>query len=206
MLLNSHILNRQSATGDRRFRTGVGLAELLIALAISASLLTAVAVALDGSFKSYRINQEQSALTQRARLACHRILTMVRKCDAHAPATTSLLDNFAAGQLVTDSGISMIDEDGNTVTYRHDADNNRLIMRSGGVDRVLANGVTAFTCTLEPMRSPTSVRTGGGFDLLYRATILLTVRTTATTNDTSETTGNQTVTVSSSVVPRRNVW
>jgi len=60
--------------------------------------------------------------------------------------------------------------------------------------------------TLEPMRSSTSIRTGGVYDLLSRATILLTVRTADNTVMNSETTGDQTVTISSSVMPRRNVW
>jgi Tfp pilus assembly protein PilW len=193
--------------GPARSRSrGVGLVELLIALAICASLLTAVAVALDASLKSYRINQEQSALTQRVRLGLHRILTEVRKTDAHAPATSSLLDNFAAGQIVTDSGISMFDEHGEEVTYAFNAAAQRIEVTRDGATRTLVNGVTQFTVTLEPMRSSTSIRTGGPYDLLNRATILMTVRTVAETAQNSETTGQQTVTISSSVMPRRNVW
>lgn len=187
-------------------RAGVGLAELLVALAICASLLTAVAVALDASINSYKINQEQSALTQRARLAAHRILTAIRQAEAHSPITTALVNNFTAGARVTDIGVAMIDSAGNDVTYRYDSVNRRLIQRAGGVDRVLVQGVSAFSVTLEPMRSPDSVRTGGGFDLLYRATILLTVCNDSNTTRASETTGSQTISISSSVMPRRNVW
>lgn len=187
-------------------RRGVGLAELLIAMAISVALLTAVAMALDASFKAYRINQEQASLTQRARLATHRILTSIRQSEAHAPATTSLLAGFAAGQVITDTGIQMYDDAGNLFVYRYDPDARRLIMRSGGADHTLLDGVTQFTVTIEPMRSATSIRTGGPHDMLGRATILLSLRTTAATASNTETTGNQTVTISSSVMPRRNVW
>jgi len=190
----------------RGFRCGVGLVELLIALSISSLLLTAVGVALDASFISYRVNQEQSALTQRARLAMHRILTSVRRCDAHAPATGSLLDEFALGLRIDDTGIAMIDDAGDDLVYNYDAANERVLFSRNGVSRTLMEGVTQFQVSLEPMRSPTSIRTGGGYDLLNRATVLLTVRTTAVTSRNSETTGNQSVTLSSSAQPRRNVW
>jgi prepilin-type N-terminal cleavage/methylation domain-containing protein len=191
---------------DSRFRRGVGLVELMIALAISAALLTAVAMALDASFKAYRINQEQSSLTQRARLATHRVLTSIRQSDAHAPYTGALLANFALGQVINDSGIQMYDDASNLIVFRYDDPNDRLIMRTGGVDRTLLEGVTQFNVTIEPMRSATSIRTGGSYDLLARATILLTLRTNDSTSMNTETTGDQTVTISSSVMPRRNVW
>jgi Tfp pilus assembly protein PilW len=179
---------------------------MMIALAISAMLLTATAVALDASFRAYRINQEQAALIQRARLAAHRVLTSIRQSEAHAPSTTALLDNFAAGQVINDSGIQMFDDAGNLVVYRFDDATDRLIMRSAGVDRTLLEGVGTFSVTIEPMRSATSIRTGGPFDQLSRATILLTIRSTTGTSSNTEMTGNQTVTISSSVMPRRNVW
>lgn len=196
----------QSARFARQFRRGVGLVELLIALAISSMLLTAVGVALDASFLSYKVNQEQSTLTQRARLTMHRILTSVRQCDAHAPSTSSLLDDFALGVRVNDVGIAMIDESGDDIVYSYDTANQRVLCEINGVERVLLEGVTSFQVTLEPMRSAESIRTGGGYDLLNRATVLLTVRTTAETSMNSETTGQQTVTLSSSAQPRRNVW
>jgi prepilin-type N-terminal cleavage/methylation domain-containing protein len=196
--------NRKSQIANRK--SGLSLVEVLIAVAISAFLLTAVAFALDMSFKSYRINQEQASLIQRARVASYRVLAAIRQTDAHAPYTTSLLGNFAIGQTVTDTGIQMFDAGGALVVYRYDAANQRLIARTGGVDRTLLEGVTQFSVTLEPMRSATSIRTGGAHDMLGRATVLLSVRTNDATSKGSETTGNQTVTISSSAVPRRNVW
>lgn len=190
----------------RGYRRGVGLVELLIALSISSLLLTAVGIALDASFVSYKVNQEQSALTQRARVTMHRILTSVRQCDAHAPSTSSLLTNFGLGVRITDVGISMINDAGDDVTYRYDAPNQRILCTVNGLERTLLEGVTQFQVTLEPMRSATSIRIGGGYDLLNRATVLLTVRTTTATSMASETTGQQTVTLSSSAQPRRNVW
>lgn len=185
---------------------GVGLAELLIALAISAMLLTATAVALDASFRAYRINQEQSSLIQRARLAIHRITTTIRQCEAHAPATSALLDDFATGQNVTDTGIAMYNDAGDLVRFSYDSVTQRLSMTQGGTTRTLVEGVTQFQVVLEPMRSSTSVRTGGVYDLLSRATLLLTVRNSSDTASSTESTGQQDITVSTSVMPRRNIW
>jgi hypothetical protein len=56
------------------------------------------------------------------------------------------------------------------------------------------------------MKSPTAIRTGGAYDLLMRATITLTVKTTGNAGDIDEKFGGQTVTLSTSVMPRRNVW
>lgn len=196
----------QLRTARCRNRRGVGLVELLIALAICSMLLTAVAMALDASFLSYRVNQEQSALNQKARLTMHRILTNVRQCEAHAPATSSLLTNFSLGVRVDDVGIAMLNDAGDDVVYRYDATNQRILYALDGNERTLLEGVTQFQVTLEPMRSATSIRTGGGYDLLNRATVLLTVRTTGKTSMNSETTGQQSITLSSSAQPRRNVW
>jgi len=187
-------------------RAGVGLVETLIALTIAAALLTATAAAIDASFKAYEVNQEQSLLMQRARLAMHRILTQIRVTAEHGPHDSTLNGNFTAGTVITDTGIEMFDADDVLYAFHHDPDTQQLLLQVDGTDHVLLEGVQTFEVKMEPMRSPTSIKTGGGYDLLKRATILLTVKTNDATSLGSETTGVQTVTLSSSVMPRRNVW
>jgi hypothetical protein len=200
-----------SQCGDPRFsgralRRGVGLAELLVALSISAALLTATAVAIDASFKAYAINQEQSDLTQRSRLAIYRMTTMIRQTREHAPATPSVAAQFAAGATVSDTGIDMFDLDGNAVSYFYDAANKRLMASINGVERPMCEGVQSFIVRLEPMRSATSIKTGGSWDLLKRATVEMTVKTTSSTATKGEGIDRQSVTLSASVMPRRNAW
>jgi prepilin-type N-terminal cleavage/methylation domain-containing protein len=189
-------------------RRGVGLAEMLVALAISAALLSAVAVAIDASFKAYKINQEHSDLTQRARLAVHRITTMIRQTESHAPATTALSAQFATGATVTDTGVSMYDNSDppRPVTFRYEPATQRLVAVVDGNTHPLCEGVVGFSVRLEPMRSPRSIRTGGSWDLLRRATILITVRSNASTAVKGEGIGDQQVTISASAMPRRNAW
>jgi prepilin-type N-terminal cleavage/methylation domain-containing protein len=199
---------RQKATGlsRRQRRHGVGLIELLVALAISAALLTATAMAIDASFKAYAVNQEQSDLTQRSRLAMYRITAVVRQTQLHQPGTTTLANQFKTGKTVTDTEIDMMDLSGKPVTYFFDATNKRLMVHTQTGNHVMCDGVESFTVRMEPMRSAASIRTGGPWDLMKRATFLLTVKTTSDTAVKGEGIGHQTVTLSASVMPRRNTW
>ena len=198
--------SNQSRIPVRCRRNGMGLVELLIALAISAALLTAVAVATDASFKAYAINEEQSHLTQRARLTIHRLLTYVRTCKEHQPIDAAKIAQFEIGYVVTDTGVSMLTDDGVRLDFAYDASTRRLIVQQDGIPRELLRGVEAFTVKMEPMQSPTAVKTGGGYDLLRRATFTLTLRTNGQSADINESEDAQVVTLSSSVMPRRNSW
>jgi len=187
-------------------RRGLGLFELLVSLAISATLLTAVGAALNTATQAYQINQEQSTLTQRARLAMNRILAEIRNTQLHAPLTTSVSTQFAGGAIVNDIGINMFTNADVPVTYKYDAANQQLLMIDNNVTHVMLHGVTAFQITMQPMQSATSLKTAGPFDLLERATITLTVQTVDHSANATETTNRQSVTLSSSVMPRKNVW
>ncbi|CAA9445835.1 MAG: hypothetical protein AVDCRST_MAG64-4541 [uncultured Phycisphaerae bacterium] len=183
----------------------MGLVELLIALSITASLLTATAFAVDAAFRAYAVNQEQAVLLSKARVALALMTTHVRTTKLHAPDDATLRAQFASGQTVTDTGLAMYDADDNLLRFRYDAAAKRLLVVTPTGTHTLARGVESFSVTMEPMRSAASVRTGGGWDLLKRATIQLTVRTTGSTAP-GESTGNQTLTLSGSVMPRRNAW
>jgi hypothetical protein len=207
-------IREPSRPGHRRAptrRRGVGLAEMLIALSISAALLTATAVAVDSAFKAYKVNQEQSDLTQRARLSIHRMTSLIRQTEVHAPYTPALATQFSTGKTVSDTGVNMYDLQGNQVTFRYDSANKRVLAvvtppSSTAKSYPLCEGVESFSVKLEPMRSSKSIRSGGGWDLLRRVTILLTVKTNNSTALKGEGVGHQTVTISASVMPRRNNW
>lgn len=199
-------------------RCGLGLVELLVSLAIVASLLTAVAVGTHASFRAYAVNQEYSLLTQKSRLAVYRILSDIRTSDTHAvDANPSSAANVQWRELPTNtpvvaSSIAMFDASENLHVYRWDAATKRLyadVRRNGSAlteSHVLLEGVETFEVTHVPMKSAASTRTGGKRDLLRRATILLTVRSTGSADEDGDGGQTQTVTISSSVVPRRNVW
>jgi hypothetical protein len=70
----------------------------------------------------------------------------------------------------------------------------------------MCDGVEAFTIRMEPMRSTDSIKTGGAWDLMKRASIVLSVKTNNHTAVEGEGVGKQTITLSASVMPRRNAW
>lgn len=206
-MINPTVVARRAAGVRRGRRNAVGLVELLVALAISAALLTATAMAIDASFKAYAINQEQSDLTQRSRLAMYRMSAIIRQTQLHQPKSgTTAHNQFVVGKTVTDSAIEMRDLSNKPIMYFHDAPNKRLMVRTETGDHVMCEGVEAFAVTMVPMRSAQSIRTGGGWDLLKRATLLLTVGSTSETSVKGEGSGDQTMTLSASVMPRRNTW
>lgn len=199
----------------RRRRRGVGLVELLVALAICAALLTAVAVAVDASFTAYGENQTQAQLLQRARMVMNRITTYIRGTTQHLPDDDEAQDDFQAGLVTTASAIRMMLDSTNGVIFRQSGDELQMVpfTISGsslveGTPRTLLKGVgeNDFRITFEPQRSAQAAKIGGPYDQLKRASIVLTLRTDAGTTLTGEDTAGQTVTISTSVMPRRNIW
>jgi Tfp pilus assembly protein PilW len=190
----------------RKFRRGLGLAELMVALSISAALLTATAFALDTAVKAYRINLQQAALLQNARTAMNRILTTIRRAKLHAPDSPALRAQFAGNTTVTGSGIDMFDSNNTEIDFRYDPAKKVVNAFFNGVPHPLIHGVEDFAITLKPMRSSVSAKINGHWDLLERATILITVKTADENTMDVESPDKVQVTLSASVMPRRNTW
>jgi prepilin-type N-terminal cleavage/methylation domain-containing protein len=74
-------LKRSARTSSR----GFSLVEVLIALTITATLLTATMAALDASFKSYKANSESASTNVVARIVMQRLTAMVRTGEAFGP-------------------------------------------------------------------------------------------------------------------------
>ena len=187
-------------------RLGLGLVELMIAMSISVTLLAATGIALDTSIKAYQINVQQASLLQQTRVAITRMTTMIRRTKLHAPENATLSGQFATGRTVTGQSIEMFDTNNIETIYRYDSASKSVLAIVGGVPHTLIHGVDDFQVTMEPMRSADSVKTGGPWDLLKRATIFLTVRTTSQTAFGDEAPGDVSLSISGSVMPRRNAW
>lgn len=85
------ILTRRPARAPEsrgRPRAGFSIIELLVALTISATLLTATLVALDAMFKRYSVIADSAGTHVSARVVMHRALAMIRTGDplAFSPA------------------------------------------------------------------------------------------------------------------------
>lgn len=83
----AHVRTKQRQPARRIHRTGRGfsLVEMLMALAISALLLTSVFVALDASFKAYQVTTEVASTHTISRLTMHRMLSLIRTGRDFAP-------------------------------------------------------------------------------------------------------------------------
>lgn len=66
-------------------RRGFSLVEVLIALTITSTLLTATMAALDASFKSYKITTEGASTNVVARIVMQRLTSMVRTGEDFGP-------------------------------------------------------------------------------------------------------------------------
>jgi len=119
-------------------RSAFTIAEMLIALAVTAILLAAVAVAFNASVISYRVNEDTFKAINSARQALSRITTQLR--------TATAVDPNAPG-----NECSMITADGDDITYRYSSNDNTLYLITNDdpsdSDYVLCDNVTAMTFT-----------------------------------------------------------
>lgn len=106
----------QTASPPRSARRGISITEMLIALAISAMLLTAVTVALNASFYAYATAAESASTHSSVRLVMQRVMRMLRTTTHHAPydPDDASIDLIAA-ETVYSVGIHFEDHSGQIV-------------------------------------------------------------------------------------------
>jgi type II secretory pathway pseudopilin PulG len=121
-----------------KFIAGFSIVELLLALAITALLLTAVAVAFNASITNYRENEDIFKAINNARQALFRLTTQLRTAaavDPNAPANECTL----------------ITSGGKDITYRYNNTDNKLYLITNDdltdSDYVLCDNVTAMGFT-----------------------------------------------------------
>jgi prepilin-type N-terminal cleavage/methylation domain-containing protein len=117
-------------------RTGFTLVELLLALAITAILLTAVALAFNASVINYRENEDIFKAINNARQSLFRITSQLRTAawvDPNAPANEC----------------SMITADDENITYRYDNTARVLYLITTDGDYVLCSNVNSVTFTVD---------------------------------------------------------
>ncbi len=77
----------------RASRRGFSMVEVLISLAISATLLTATLGALDGSFKAYKVTTEGASTNVVARIVMQRLTAMIRTGESFGPYPVNPITN-----------------------------------------------------------------------------------------------------------------
>ena len=112
-------------------RRGVGLFELMISLAIAATLLTAVAMAYQVTTRAMQMNEQFARATQSARVSVNQMMSDVRK------STSKTTDDVT---------LEVEDPNGKTRRYAYDEPNLRLTLQlpddQPGKTFVLARNVT----------------------------------------------------------------
>ena len=84
---------KRSHRPTRSIRRAFSLIEVLIALTITATLLTATMAALDSSFKSYKVTSEGASTNVVARIVMQRVTAMIRTGESFGPYPSNPLLN-----------------------------------------------------------------------------------------------------------------
>lgn len=123
------------ATRPNKFVAGFTIVEILIALAVTGLLLTAIAVAFNASITNYQENEDIFKTINSARQALSRITSQLR---------TGLVD---PNDVASNDRCKLLCSDGSTITYRYDNADNKLYLHdhSTASDYVLCENVTSMS-------------------------------------------------------------
>ncbi|MCP3905504.1 MAG: prepilin-type N-terminal cleavage/methylation domain-containing protein [Planctomycetes bacterium] len=158
----------------RVIRRGFNLVELLMALAISAALLSATMVSLDASFMAYQTTTEVASTHTIGRLAINRMLTLIRTGTEFGPFPLDPMDS-----IVESDFIQFRTTDNNIMTIRWIEtdpllENESLYVEYDGGTYLLLEGVVAQTDAGGDPVMPFTLEYERGRDL-FRATIDLAI-------------------------------
>jgi prepilin-type N-terminal cleavage/methylation domain-containing protein len=161
-----------------KYKKAFTLAELLLALAITAIILAAVATAFNASIINYKQNKDIFQAVNTARQSLSRITTQLRSATAVDTASPS-------------NECTLITTASEDITYRYNSSDNKLYLVTNDnlsdEDYILSENVTAMTFTKQ-------TDSDGGTTFVKSVQISMTV----TVGDISQI-------VSSAVVIRRNL-
>ncbi|UCE98888.1 MAG: prepilin-type N-terminal cleavage/methylation domain-containing protein [Planctomycetota bacterium] len=132
---------------ENKFIAGFTIVELLIALAITSMLLTAVVVAFKASTINYQENEDIFKTINNARQALLRMTRQIRTGDNFNPVDPSNRCSFFTAN----------NED---ITYEYRSADNKLylITNSNSSEYVLCNNVTSMSFTKDPTDDGTDVK------------------------------------------------
>ncbi len=125
----------------RRVARAFSLIEMLIALAITGTLLAAVLVSLNASFVAYQTTTEQASTHTIARLVIHRVQALVRNGREFGPMPSDVRDRFIASD-----EIQFLDDQDRVIEIRLDRANAKLTFTvDGGPAFAFLGGVSGPT-------------------------------------------------------------
>jgi len=196
---------RKAVRARHRGCRGLSILELLLALAITAMLLTAAAAAIAASFRAYGDAVEQASTQVSVRMISQRLLGLIRTSTAHGPLEA---DSGATppvtidDQIITSNYIEVLDTKGRVLRceYRAEAEELWLILNPDETDeqaQPLISGVTNAQFMLRRWLND------DGIWELERCTIDVTVQPDEDTTLALENGPAQAVRVVASTMPRK---
>lgn len=132
----------RSKLSRQRRHAGLSLIEMMLALSITAMLLTATMVALDASFKAYASAAEEASTQTQTRMVTQRLITLIRTSTAQGP----LLTHYDPDPQPCNY-LAMIDSKGNGMTIGYKASTRKGHPEDGElwyVDRAIASASFTF--------------------------------------------------------------
>lgn len=166
--LNSGRYGRDCRPGRRR---GFSLVEVLVAMTISATLLSSVMVALDASFRAYQSTTESASRHTMARLTMHRLLGLIRTGTDFGPFPLNVLTD----PIITSDFIEFETSSGLLIRVEYVIEDEAFVLVTdpGGPSQtmnVLMSGVTPQYDLNNERILPFTLQYGIG-PKLYRATV-----------------------------------
>lgn len=168
------MMNGASNKKSNRFRrrTGLSIVELLLALSITAILLTATAAAFNAAFSNYKVNNELTTASMSSRNAVYQMCSTIRSAynDPDDP-------NAAVIEVSSDgTECSMVNADGRDTAYRYSNTVRKLQISIDGsqwytmVENVdpVDNATPIFAAFDDPQFSPGTV---GKIEICFKVTI-----------------------------------
>jgi prepilin-type N-terminal cleavage/methylation domain-containing protein len=130
----------------KRKNSGFTIVEMLMAMTITAMLLTALAASINATMVNINANRDSYKAINNARQALSRMCAELRTSQGVEPSEA---DNLCSSSTA----------DGDVIIYKFDADNGVLNLNKDGVDYLMCEGVESMTFTkgLDP-ENPLNVR------------------------------------------------
>ena len=158
-------------------RRGFNLVEMLIALAITATLLSATMVALDASFMAYQTTTEVASTHTISRLAMLRMMTLIRTGQDFGPNPANPQDSIVASteiEFLTPSGQYVRIEWAEDPDGEHPVGNALYVVVDDGTPQILLEGVIPAFDEFAQQIMPFTLEYELGRKL-YRATVDITI-------------------------------
>lgn len=127
--------------GSRTQRRGFGLVEVLISLAISATLLTSIMMSLNASFAAYQKTTEAASQHTVTRLTAHRLMSLFRTGREFGPFP----GNVVTTPVITSDYVEFLSTTGDVMLIEFDEETTSLYLTvdpdGGGSPSLLIAGV-----------------------------------------------------------------